>query len=77
MCDMANAQMTSLTDQLQWTWERNYDPPNHGTIAIQNHNTIQSWLHERCECGESKDSLKRSGESNQSRNTGIIRCARV
>ena len=26
MCDMANAQMTSLTDQLQWTWERNYDP---------------------------------------------------
>ena len=40
MCDMANAQMTSLTDQLQWTWERNYDPPPPPTMAPLQYRTI-------------------------------------
>lgn len=47
-------------------------PQNHGTIAIQNHDTIQSWLHEPCGCWESNDSLKRIGKANQGLNAGTM-----
>ena len=51
---------------------RGEETMNHGTIAIQNHNTIQSCLHEPCGCGELNDSLKRMGKTNQSGNAAII-----
>ena len=69
MRDTANAQITLLTRQLQWAWERDEGPPNHCTIARRIENTIQSRLHEPCGCGESNTCLQRITQANDTLNS--------